>query len=282
MASNWIKVEVITPDKPEIYHLAERLSLDPDAVLGKLIRLWVWADQQTIDGNANCNAASVTKNAIDRITFATGFADALISVGWLTESDGKLSIPNFERHNGESSKKRALTNNRVTKVRETSRKCNAESVTESDQKALPEEEEEKETDLKDHPPKPPYEGDVIDGEKSVKKNRAEKFNPLSVGLPDWLPAPLWSEWVAFRRALGKPVKTPQGATGLIRKLDEYRQQGFSPGVVIRHSIANEYRGLFAPDSGAGIPPGGNRGRDSPARIQDLPPPDSEIPPGFRG
>lgn len=132
------------------------------------------------------------------------------------------------------------------------------------------------------PSKPPYEGDVVDGEKSVKKNRAEKFNPLSVGLPDWLPAPLWSEWVAFRRALGKPVKTPQGATGLIRKLDEYRQQGFSPGVVIRHSIANEYRGLFAPDSGAGIPPGGNRGRDSPARIQDLPPPDSEIPPGFRG
>lgn len=28
--------------------------------------------------------------------------------------------------------------------------------------------------------------------------------------------------------------------------------------------------------------GGNRGRDSPARIQDLPPPDTEIPPGFRG
>lgn len=28
--------------------------------------------------------------------------------------------------------------------------------------------------------------------------------------------------------------------------------------------------------------GGNRGRDSPARIQDLPPPDNVIPPGFRG
>lgn len=338
MASNWIKVEVITPDKPEIYHLAERLSLDPDAVLGKLIRLWVWADLQTIDGNANCNAVSVTKNAIDRITFATGFADALISVGWLTESDGKLSIPNFERHNGESSKKRALTNKRVTKVRETSRKCNAESVTESDQKALPEEEEEKETDLKDlTQPKPfpsgrdfrdyvagvlegklsgdsaseshnsaiaklqtagldvyreypiPERGDgcegridIIGGAEPAKKNRAAKFNPLNIELPDWLPAPLWAEWVEFRRALGKPVKTPQGATGSIRKLEDYRQRGFSPGVVIRHSIANEYRGLFAPDSGAGIPPGGNRGRDSPARIQDLPPPDNVIPPGFRG
>lgn len=282
MASNWIKVEVITPDKPEIYHLAERLSLDPDAVLGKLIRLWVWADQQTIDGNANCNAVSVTKNAIDRITFATGFADALISVGWLTECDGKLSIPNFERHNGESSKKRALTNKRVTKVRETSRKCNAASVTESDQKALPEEEEEKE--LKDlTPPKPSPVGRAeTGGGEPVKKNRAEKFNPLNVELPDWLPATLWAEWVKFRRALGKPVKTPQGATGAVRKLDDYRQQGILPEVVIRHSIANEYRGLFAPDSGSGKPPGGHRGRDRPSRIQDLPPPDNVIPPGFRG
>lgn len=140
----------------------------------------------------------------------------------------------------------------------------------------------KKTDLKDHPPNPPCEGDVVDGEKSVKKNRAEKFNPLNVELPDWLPAPLWTEWVEFRRALGKPVKTPQGATGAIRKLDDYRQQGFSPGVVIRHSIANEYQGLFAPDSGSDKPPGGNRGRDSPPRIQDLPPPDNVIPPGFRG
>ncbi|EPV5272773.1 YdaU family protein [Salmonella enterica] len=140
----------------------------------------------------------------------------------------------------------------------------------------------KDTDLKDQPPKPPCEGDVVDGEKNVKKNRAEKFNPLNVELPGWLPAPLWAEWVEFRRALGKPVKTPQGATGLIRKLDEYRRQGFSPGVVISHSIANEYRGLFAPDSGTGIPPGGNRGRDSPTRIQDISPPDNTIPPGFKG
>ncbi|EBK1954654.1 YdaU family protein [Salmonella enterica] len=123
---------------------------------------------------------------------------------------------------------------------------------------------------------------IIGGAEPAKKNRDEKFNPLNVELPDWLPAPLWAEWVEFRRALGKPVKTPQGATGLIRKLDEYRRQGFSPGVVISHSIANEYRGLFAPDAGACIPPGGNRGRDSPARIQELSPPDNTIPPGFKG
>ncbi|HDV0969774.1 TPA: hypothetical protein RHZ68_000076 [Escherichia coli] len=39
MASSWIKVEVITPDKPEIFQIAEILGIDPDAVLGKLVRI---------------------------------------------------------------------------------------------------------------------------------------------------------------------------------------------------------------------------------------------------
>ncbi|MFJ3266075.1 DnaT-like ssDNA-binding domain-containing protein [Serratia liquefaciens] len=157
MAASWIKVEVITPDKPEVFQLSEILNLDPDAVLGKLVRLWAWADQQTIDGNAKCNAASVTKNAVDRITFVSGFADALIAVGWLALDGETLVFPNFERHNGNSSKKRALTNNRVTKSRQVKRgstakgnaNSNAQNVTHADPNALPEVEEE--VDLKDKP-----------------------------------------------------------------------------------------------------------------------------------
>ncbi|EMX0849478.1 hypothetical protein AAF302_000684 [Pluralibacter gergoviae] len=135
MASSWIKVEVITPDKPEIFQIAELLNIDPDAVLGKLVRIWAWADQQTIDGNAG----SVTKGVLDRIAFITGFADALIKVGWLAYQDERLVLPNFERHNGDSSKKRALTNRRVAELR----KRETQKVTQSAlQKALPEEEEE--------------------------------------------------------------------------------------------------------------------------------------------
>ncbi|MGX4910991.1 DnaT-like ssDNA-binding domain-containing protein [Enterobacter chengduensis] len=135
MASSWIKVEVITPDKPEIFQIAELLNIDPDAVLGKLVRIWAWADQQTIDGNAG----SVTKGVLDRLAFITGFADALITVGWLAYVDEKLVLPNFERHNGESSKKRALTNRRVAEHR----KRETQSVTRAAlQKELPEEEEE--------------------------------------------------------------------------------------------------------------------------------------------
>ena len=149
MAYEWIKIEVVTPDKPEIYQLAEILSIDPDTVLGKLIRVWAWADQQTIDGNANSNAVSVTKSAIDRIGFMPGLADALIRVGWLKLEGSILIFPNFDRHNGKSSKKRLLTNRRVTEHREKSNKSNVGSVTSAFQKALPEEEVELEEDIKD-------------------------------------------------------------------------------------------------------------------------------------
>ncbi|EJA4364998.1 hypothetical protein MVR39_002755 [Escherichia coli] len=376
MASNWIKLEVITPDKPEIFRLAEILNIDPDAALGKVIRFWAWADQQMIDGNADCNARGVTKSAIDRITFMAGFADALIQVGWLVENDGGLSLPNFERHNGKSSKKRAVTNERVTKIRELKRKGNAGSVTQTDQKALPEEEEEEDinTDLTHPKPFPsgrefrdfvagvlegrlsggtaaefcnsavaalqaagldvcreypvPERGDGCGGridivvtdrngvrcgieldrnsprQKSLLKIgavetgicvlrrsdiarhteqgilviggavRQKKFDPLSVALPDWLPETLWHEWVQFRQALRKPIRTEQGANGAIRELEKSRQQGFSPEQVIRHSIANEYQGLFAPK--------GVRPETLLRQVNTVSLPDSAIPPGFRG
>jgi hypothetical protein len=38
-------------------------------------------------------------------------------VGWLEGRDGDLSFPHFDRHNGQTAKKRALTKNRVEKTR---------------------------------------------------------------------------------------------------------------------------------------------------------------------
>ncbi len=113
MAGDWIKVEDCLPDKPEVVGIASSLGLDQDAVVGKLIRLWAWADQQTVDG---C-AVSVTKAFIDRLAFAPGFADAMREVGWLVASDGKMAFPNFERHNGETAKQRALAAKRMARGR---------------------------------------------------------------------------------------------------------------------------------------------------------------------
>lgn len=131
MAGDWIKFEHVTPDKPEVVKLSSVLGVDQDAVVGKLARLWIWADQNSIDGND----VSVTDSFIDRITFCSGFAIALRNVGWLTGKNGCLTLPNFDRHNGKSSKNRATTNRRVSKHR----KDRNDNVTvEALQKPLPE------------------------------------------------------------------------------------------------------------------------------------------------
>jgi hypothetical protein len=141
MPSLWIKIEHTTPDKPEVFAMATALNLDPDSVTGKLIRFWIWADQQIV----SCNAPTVTKSLLDRITFCDGFADALIQVGWLAEDAHGLVIPGFERHNGQTAKARGVTNNRVSKHRY---KCNAPTVTDVTPapltKPLPDEDEEEE------------------------------------------------------------------------------------------------------------------------------------------
>lgn len=119
-------------------------------------------------------------------------------------------------------------------------------------------------DLKTDPPLNPPRGN-----RGVKK-----FDPLDIALPNWISVSLWREWVEFRQALRKPIRTEQGANGAIRELEKFRQQGFSPEQVIRHSIANEYQGLFAPK--------GVRPETLLRQVNTVSLPDSAFPPGFRG
>lgn len=119
-------------------------------------------------------------------------------------------------------------------------------------------------DLKTDPPLNPPRGN-----RGVKK-----FDPLDITLPNWISVSLWREWVEFRQALRKPIRTEQGANGAIRELEKFRQQGFSPEQVIRYSIANEYQGLFAPK--------GVRPETLLRQVNTVSLPDSAIPPGFRG
>ncbi|HED3824650.1 TPA: DNA replication domain protein [Klebsiella pneumoniae] len=252
MASSWIKVEVITPDKPEIFQIAEILNIDPDAVLGKLVRIWAWADQQTVDGNAG----SVTKGVLDRIAFITGFADALIAVGWLAYDGNKLILPNFERHNGESSKKRALTNRRVA----AHRKNETQKVTLAAlQKALPEEEEEEEEEVKDKiPPNPP------------RGREPKKSYPY----PEQLNAEAWDEWKAYRSEMRfkayAPTERSEGAaiTELINLSGGNHTRQMQ---IVKQSMAKGWQGLFELKGGTGQ-------RD----VNTISRPDAEIPPGFRG
>ena len=113
MAGDWMKIELELPDKQEVHAIANQLNIDPDAVVGKLIRVWQWFDKHTTDGNAY----GVTYSLVDRITSITGFGEAMSFVGWLEQNDKVLTMPKFDRHTSNSAKTRALTANRVQKKR---------------------------------------------------------------------------------------------------------------------------------------------------------------------
>ncbi|WP_434033571.1 hypothetical protein [Cupriavidus sp. a3] len=140
MAGDWIKFEVSTPEKQEVLAITVDMGWDdPDLTVGKLLRVWRWFDQQTVEGNA----PGVSAPLLDRIAGVTGFAKAMAKVGWLNISDAGLSLPNFGRHNGETAKSRALTAKRVAKHKANAKgneEGNAATVTEE----LPREEKRRE------------------------------------------------------------------------------------------------------------------------------------------
>lgn len=130
MAGDWLKFEKATPDKPEVFAIASELNIDPDAVVGKLMRVWSWFDSHTENGNA----PSVTAALLDRIAGVSGFVQSMQKCGWIVVSSDGVSLPNFDRHCGVTAKQRAQNNKRVSKLRAR----NADSVTEELQNHVPE------------------------------------------------------------------------------------------------------------------------------------------------
>lgn len=138
MAGEWLKFEANTPEKPEVLAITIAMGWDdPDLTVGKLMRVWRWFDQQTVNGNA----PSVTAALLDRLLGVSGLCQAMANVGWLVIDDHGLTLPNFDRHNGKTAKDRALTAKRVA-THKSNGKGNASIVSD----ALPREEKRREED----------------------------------------------------------------------------------------------------------------------------------------
>lgn len=161
----WLKMGVDLPEKPEVWQIASRCGLDPDAVVGKLLKVWRWFDSHTENGNA----AGVTVSIIDHVATATGFGDAMVACGWLLASDAGLELPKFDRHNGETAKKRALTAKRVGAHRGSSNAdANATGNAGSVTKSVPRVRERSNTPIA---PKGATDGDESQGEKPAKRGQ---------------------------------------------------------------------------------------------------------------
>jgi hypothetical protein len=160
MALEWIKFELHTSNKPEVWEMAGKLGVDPDAVVGKLLRVWGWFSNQTTDGNA----PSVTKALLDRDCGVVGFCAAMIEAGWMIEENGRIRLPNFDRHNSQTAKTRALTAKRVASYKG---KSNASSVTTRVSSALPREDKIREELVKT--PLIPQGGEAVSPSKEPRK-----------------------------------------------------------------------------------------------------------------
>lgn len=79
----------------------------------------------------------------------------------------------------------------------------------------------------------------------IPRKRGSGFDAAVIELPDWLDREDWASWIADRKARKKPV-TQEGARRQLQQLAAYLAAGHPPGVVIAHSIAGGYQGLFPP------------------------------------
>lgn len=239
MPGDWIKMRVDIHDQPEVIGIARRNGLNADAVVGKLVRIWGWADRITEDGHI----PHVNRDYIDRLVQRKGFADAMAFVGWLADDGGIVVIPHFDRHNGESAKKRARDAERQRSVRILSQKKCDTTRTERG----PEKRREDKNQIQEPPNPPP--GGVSE-----------------IPIPDSLNTPAFAEaWASFvQHSKEKRVKrTPTGTVALLKKLAEFGPQVAAAKLL--DAVANGWTGVIFPEDSRRGQPGPGLGPTSRVR-----------------
>lgn len=230
MAGDWIKMRTDLADDPAVIAIAVEAGIDEFSVVGKLHKLWSWADRHcNADGNGNGNASGVTILWIDRFVGTANFGQAMLDVGWLHELESGVQFPKFDRHNTKTAKERALTAKRQSQFKKKSNaEGNATTVTPSVTNALPTEEKRRE-------------------EKKVKKTA---FAASDVLIPEHLDVPevrqSLSDWLDYKkRAKNYCYAAPEFVSRIFKKFKT--PSDFVDAV--DHAIACGYTGVFAPKTG---------------------------------
>ena len=102
--AKWIKIETHTPDKAEIRQIARLCHCTKADAFLAFFRVFVWLDEQTEDGHVDY----FTPDDADEIAGLKGFGNALQEVRWITFSQAGAVVANWDRHNGQSAKRRCL------------------------------------------------------------------------------------------------------------------------------------------------------------------------------
>lgn len=105
MAGDWVKWVKGLSKRREVIVLARKLGMSRREAACACMEMWEWADDET----ANGHILGATGEDIDLQLGLPGFALALQSpeVGWLRVNSQGITFPRWDRHNGESAKRRA-------------------------------------------------------------------------------------------------------------------------------------------------------------------------------
>jgi hypothetical protein len=115
--SNWIKIGTDIERKPEVIRISRAMRIETPHAVGLLVRFWSWADEQTANGRID----GLTTDDLDTALRTPGLGMALVDVGWLLADDEGLIVPHFDRHMGQSAKRRAMDASRKVALRRESR-----------------------------------------------------------------------------------------------------------------------------------------------------------------
>lgn len=220
MAGDWIKMRGDLSEDPAVIAMAARLGIDEFAVVGRLHNLWSWFDRQSRDGHA----VGVTKEWIDARLRRDGFGTAMEQVGWLVFDESGVSIPNFDRHNGETAKTRAQGTKRQQKRRSVTPDVPQVSRSERDKSVTREEKRREESSsLRSE--------DKGAGALSVSDLVAE-----GVDLQDA------TDWLRARKDKGAKTLTP---TAWDSVKSEAAKAGMTPAQAVSLSAKEQWRGFKA-------------------------------------
>ena len=218
MAGDWIPMRTDLTDDPAVLAIAAAVGIDEFAVVGRLHRLWSWANGHLTDGHAK----AVTVQWVDRYVDATGFAAAMLDAGWLRTRSGGIEFPLFDRWNSQGAKRRVTQNRSKQQVKSTGDADATDKRQDGDiacRQNVAQRREEKRREKKEENPPTPHGGNgtpTADQSTTDRPKPAESVPiPAALDTPDFRAA--WSSWLDDRHARKKTV-TERGAQLQLRKL----------------------------------------------------------------
>lgn len=236
MAGEWIKVRTNLWTDPRVSQLCDLTDASKPAVVGALYWLWSSADEHTQDGHM----PGLSIKAIDRESGVPGMGAALLTIDWIEDTPGGITLKRFDEHNGASAKSRAQTAKRVANHKNNAvvttvlQIANAPTVT----SALPREEKRREEE-KTNTPIPPS-GAVEQVEKKPRAAYGLKTYLIECKAEGVKPIPDGDAVFAYAAEAG--ISTEVLALHWSEFKARYTMQGAKPYKAWRQVFAKSVRG----------------------------------------